>query len=83
MTYLCKGSTCDVSTCGWSQVLACLPRTPWVVADQDLSGRRDFRGHRIFSIDPPTAKVCALCFVAGACQLRHVKIGGHVLPTHP
>mmetsp|Transcript_30979 Transcript_30979/g.79024 ORF Transcript_30979/g.79024 Transcript_30979/m.79024 type:complete len:1166 (-) Transcript_30979:319-3816(-) len=38
------------------EVLACLPKTPWNVSDQDLSGRRDFRSHRVFSIDPPTAK---------------------------
>lgn len=26
-----------------AQVLACLPKTPWLVGDQDTSGRRDFR----------------------------------------
>ncbi|GLI69509.1 hypothetical protein VaNZ11_014144 [Volvox africanus] len=39
-----------------SDVLACLPPLPWRISEQDLVGRKDFRSHRVFSIDPPTAK---------------------------
>ncbi|CAM6089525.1 unnamed protein product [Calypogeia fissa] len=36
--------------------LACLPEVPWKIPDQEVKKRRDFRGLRIFTIDPPTAK---------------------------
>ncbi|GIL48122.1 hypothetical protein Vafri_4822 [Volvox africanus] len=39
-----------------ADVLACLPPLPWRISEQDLEGRKDFRSHRVFSIDPPTAK---------------------------
>lgn len=38
------------------QVLAELPAPGWAVSDADLAGRRDLRGERVFSIDPPTAR---------------------------
>jgi DIS3-like exonuclease 2 len=38
------------------EVLACLPPTPWSISDEELAARRDYRGARVFSIDPPTAK---------------------------
>lgn len=41
-----------------SEVLACLPQdnAPWVITDDELAKRRDVRGLRVFSIDPPTAR---------------------------
>jgi DIS3-like exonuclease 2 len=38
------------------EVLACLPPTPWSISAEELAKRRDFRQHRVFSIDPPTAR---------------------------
>jgi DIS3-like exonuclease 2 len=32
------------------------PRTGWSIPDEEVAKRRDLRGHRIFSIDPATAK---------------------------
>ncbi|MEW5299114.1 MAG: hypothetical protein WDW36_002160 [Sanguina aurantia] len=37
-------------------VLQCLPAVPWVISEEDMKGRRDFRDTRVFTIDPPTAK---------------------------
>ncbi|KAK2078455.1 hypothetical protein QBZ16_003295 [Prototheca wickerhamii] len=37
-------------------VTACLPKGRWRVRPADLACRRDLRGARIFSIDPPTAR---------------------------
>ena len=37
-------------------MLACLPATPWAIHPRELAARRDFRGVRVFSIDPPTAR---------------------------
>jgi protein SSD1 len=36
--------------------LRCLPPLPWSIPEREISSRRDFRAHRVFSIDPPTAK---------------------------
>ena len=36
--------------------MACLPATPWAVPPVELARRRDLRGYRICSIDPPTAR---------------------------
>lgn len=38
------------------EILSCLPALPWSITDADLSYRRDFRKHRVISIDPPTAR---------------------------
>eukprot|EP00889_Picochlorum_renovo_P004594 jgi/Picre1/31624/NNA_006975.t1 len=38
------------------EVLKCLPETPWRIPQNEYSQRRDLRAHRIFSIDPETAK---------------------------
>ncbi|GAB4816026.1 hypothetical protein N2152v2_003072 [Parachlorella kessleri] len=38
------------------EVLACLPPTPWAISEDELERRRDFRGRRVFSIDPPSAR---------------------------
>ncbi|WPT17609.1 DIS3-like exonuclease 2 [Picochlorum sp. SENEW3] len=38
------------------EVLKCLPETPWRIPQNEYSQRRDLRTHRIFSIDPETAK---------------------------
>ena len=38
------------------QVLACLPPTPWSISEEEVAARRDLRRHRVFSIDPPTAR---------------------------
>ena len=38
------------------EVLECLPSLPWKASEADLADRRDFRDHRVFSIDPPTAR---------------------------
>ncbi|KAI8807968.1 hypothetical protein BJ742DRAFT_295003 [Cladochytrium replicatum] len=38
-------------------VLDCLPKSlPWTIPETEISKRRDMRFHRIFSIDPPTAR---------------------------
>ncbi|EPQ29741.1 uncharacterized protein PFL1_06860 [Pseudozyma flocculosa PF-1] len=36
--------------------LKCLPPLPWSIPDKELESRRDFRAHRVFTIDPETAK---------------------------
>lgn len=36
--------------------LTCLPATPWQIPAVEFDKRRDLRSHRIFSIDPETAK---------------------------
>jgi protein SSD1 len=36
--------------------LKCLPPLPWSIPEREYETRRDFRGTRVFSIDPPTAK---------------------------
>jgi len=38
------------------EVLKCLPEIPWRIPKDEYSQRRDLRTHRIFSIDPETAK---------------------------
>ncbi|TFK75854.1 RNB-domain-containing protein [Pluteus cervinus] len=37
-------------------VLKCLPPVPWTVPERELEIRKDLRGERIFTIDPPDAK---------------------------
>lgn len=37
-------------------VVKCLPQTPWTIPEHEIEKRRDFRKHRVFSIDPETAK---------------------------
>ena len=37
-------------------VLSCLPATPWCPPQEEILARRDFRKHRVFSIDPATAR---------------------------
>ncbi|OAE33868.1 hypothetical protein AXG93_1921s1150 [Marchantia polymorpha subsp. ruderalis] len=36
--------------------LACLPEVPWSIPEQEVRKRKDLRGLRVFTIDPPTAK---------------------------
>ena len=36
--------------------LKCLPPLPWEISEKEYETRRDFRSHRIFTIDPETAK---------------------------
>lgn len=36
--------------------LKCLPPTPWIIPEHEYSSRRDMREHRVFTIDPETAK---------------------------
>ena len=36
--------------------LACLPGEGWRITDEEVAKRRDLRGRRVFSIDPPTAR---------------------------
>ncbi|XP_057809707.1 DIS3-like exonuclease 2 [Salvia miltiorrhiza] len=38
-----------------SEVLSCLPRTPWEIPQEELESRRDLRNLCIFTIDPSTA----------------------------
>lgn len=46
--------------CNWKdfpqEALDCLPQVPWKIPPEEVQRRRDFRKHRIFSIDPATAK---------------------------
>eukprot|EP00727_Mastigamoeba_balamuthi_P013195 m51a1_g8499 putative dis3-like exonuclease 2 (1216) ;mRNA; f:45904-49888 len=35
---------------------ACLPALPFAIPEAELRGRRDFRGRRVFTIDPATAR---------------------------
>jgi len=37
-------------------VLDCLSPTPWTISEAEIKVRRDFRAHRVFSIDPTTAR---------------------------
>ncbi|KAL0574675.1 Translational repressor [Marasmius crinis-equi] len=37
-------------------VMKCLPPMPWTVPDRELETRKDLRGERVFTIDPPGAK---------------------------
>lgn len=41
--------------------LACLPETPWSIPAKEYKKRQDLRFHRIFSIDPETAKGSYSC----------------------
>ncbi|KAN0065070.1 Translational repressor [Thecaphora frezii] len=36
--------------------LKCLPPLPWSIPEKERETRRDFRSHRVFTIDPETAK---------------------------
>lgn len=36
--------------------LKCLPPLPWKIPEKEYKTRRDFRSHRVFTIDPETAK---------------------------
>lgn len=36
--------------------LKCLPPTPWIIPEHEYTTRRDMRSHRVFTIDPETAK---------------------------
>lgn len=38
------------------KVLQDLPPPGWTISDTDLEGRRDLRGDRVFTIDPPSAR---------------------------
>jgi DIS3-like exonuclease 2 len=38
------------------EVMACLPKTPWSISEEEVQARRDLRDWRIFSIDPETAR---------------------------
>jgi exoribonuclease R len=38
------------------EALECLPATPWTIPKDEIARRRDLRGERIFTIDPPTAR---------------------------
>lgn len=38
------------------KALQCLPKTPWHIPKKEYDIRRDLRNHRVFSIDPETAK---------------------------
>ena len=38
------------------EALACLPQTPWVIPEEELTKRRDFRDECVFTIDPLTAR---------------------------
>ncbi|KAF9534273.1 hypothetical protein CPB83DRAFT_756498 [Crepidotus variabilis] len=37
-------------------VIKCLPPIPWTIPERELENRVDLRAHRVFSIDPDTAK---------------------------
>ncbi|CAO3653271.1 unnamed protein product [Cunninghamella echinulata] len=39
-----------------NKALQCLPKTPWQIPKKEYDIRRDLRNHRVFSIDPETAK---------------------------
>ena len=36
--------------------LKCLPPLPWSIPDREYEVRKDLRGERVFTIDPPNAK---------------------------
>ncbi|GAX84362.1 hypothetical protein CEUSTIGMA_g11784.t1 [Chlamydomonas eustigma] len=60
------------------EVLACLPKTPWMVGSQHEAGRADFRKHRIFSIDPPTAKDLDDALSIEKLENGNFKVGVHI-----
>lgn len=37
-------------------VLKCLPPLPWTIPEHEFAVRKDMRDHRVFSIDPPSAR---------------------------
>jgi len=37
-------------------VVRCLPPVPWTIPEREYEVRRDMRGERVFTIDPPSAK---------------------------
>lgn len=39
-----------------SSVLKCLPKTPFVIPEEEIKHRRDFRRSAVISIDPDTAR---------------------------
>lgn len=54
--------------------MACLPDTAkWHVTAADVAQRKDYRRHRVFSIDPPTAKVCTGGLIMCAASLTDVQ----------
>lgn len=38
------------------EALACLPKTPWAIPEEEINKRRDFRDECVFTIDPLTAR---------------------------
>eukprot|EP00736_Rhodelphis_marinus_P013737 Rmarinus@m.21213 len=59
-------------------VLGCLPPAPWSVAESDIQGRRDFRGLRVCSIDPPGCKDIDDALHARKLENGNVEIGIHI-----
>lgn len=58
--------------------LACLPDVPWKIPEQEVKRRRDFRGLRIFTIDPPTAKDLDDALSVEQLDDGNVRIGVHI-----
>lgn len=59
-------------------MLADLPASGWRVTNADAATRRDLRGERVFSIDPPTA--CDLDDALSVQQLPggNLRVGVHI-----
>ncbi|KAL3693598.1 hypothetical protein R1sor_007249 [Riccia sorocarpa] len=58
--------------------LACLPQVPWTIPEREVQNRKDLRGHRIFTIDPPTAKDLDDALSVERLEDGMLRIGVHI-----
>ncbi|CAL5368992.1 unnamed protein product [Camellia sinensis] len=59
-----------------SQVLSCLPPLPWSVSSEDLANpiRQDLRHIRVFSVDPPDARILMMHYIVQLFQMENLKL---------
>ncbi|KAK9829114.1 hypothetical protein WJX72_003965 [[Myrmecia] bisecta] len=60
------------------EVLGCLPTTPWSISNEELAKRKDLRGSRIFSIDPPTARDLDDALSVEPLPNGNLRVGVHI-----
>lgn len=60
------------------EALECLPPTPWGIPPDELARRRDLRGERIFTIDPPTARDLDDAVSVKKLSNGNLEIGVHI-----
>lgn len=60
------------------EALACLPETPWVIPEEALANRRDFRDECVFTIDPLTARDLDDALHCKRLPDGNIEIGVHI-----